>query len=131
MQVKNIATAMLKELNRANKIHGGFHSPHEGYAIILEELDELFDEIKKKHPDDRRMREEAIQVGAMAMKFIASMENGWKPMETKRFTQQEFEAKCNQCQFTVMTEEEIVKLGKDPCESCCDFSNWKPKEVTD
>jgi len=61
---------MLVELTRANKMYPRFHSPHEGYAVLLEELDELWDEIKKKQPDKTRMREEAIQVGAMAIKFI-------------------------------------------------------------
>ena len=63
---------MLVELTRANKMYPQFHSPHEGYAVLLEEMDELWDEIKKKQPDKTRMLEEAIQVGAMAIKFIKS-----------------------------------------------------------
>jgi len=63
---------MLVELTRANEVYPRFNSPHEGYAIMLEEMDELFEEIKKKQPDKTRMREEAIQVGAMAIKFILS-----------------------------------------------------------
>lgn len=42
---------------------------HEGYAILLEEVDELWDEVKKKNPDKERMRKEAIQIGAMALAF--------------------------------------------------------------
>lgn len=53
---------------------GSFHpmaSPHEGYAVILEELDELWVEVKA---DDRaRMREEAIQVAAMAIRFLVDV----------------------------------------------------------
>ena len=64
--------SILEELERANRIYEPFNSPHEGYAILLEEMDELFEEIKKKQPDKTRMREEAIQVGAMAIKFILS-----------------------------------------------------------
>jgi len=73
MQDKNdIIFSIIAELDRANKLYEPFNSPHEGYAIMLEEMDELFEEIKRKQPDKTRMREEAIQVGAMAIKFILS-----------------------------------------------------------
>lgn len=65
------------ELTRASEDHGKtFNSNHEGYAVILEELDELWDEIKKKKAiqDHKLMRAEAIQVASMAVKFILSME---------------------------------------------------------
>lgn len=53
---------------------GSFHpmaSPHEGYAVILEELDELWVEVKAH--DRARMREEAVQVAAMALRFIVDL----------------------------------------------------------
>jgi len=49
-----------------------FRSEHEGYAIVKEEVDELWDEIKKK-PKERdleKMRKEATQVAAMATRFM-------------------------------------------------------------
>lgn len=49
------------------------NTPHEGYAVILEELDELWVEIKKKKPDTQEMRKEAIQVAAMAVRFIEDL----------------------------------------------------------
>lgn len=33
--------AVDEELTRARAKHGPMHGPHEGYAVILEELDEL------------------------------------------------------------------------------------------
>ncbi len=46
-----------------------FNTPHEGYAVILEELDELWELIKKnKHKSD--MRKEAYHIAAMAIRFI-------------------------------------------------------------
>ena len=60
------------ELDEATATNAPFHSAHEGYAVILEEVDELWDEIKKK-PANRNtieMRKEAIQVAAMAIRFI-------------------------------------------------------------
>lgn len=68
----NICGELLYELQRARSMYSKFNSAHEGYATILEELDELWDEIKKK-PEKRnimKMRKEAIQVGAMAVRFI-------------------------------------------------------------
>ena len=56
-----------------------FHSAHEGWAVIREELDELWEGIKDCY-DSRpgklpsleieRLRSEAIQVAAMACRFI-------------------------------------------------------------
>jgi len=52
-----------------------FNSSHEGFAVIKEEVDELWDEVKNnKKPDtNQRQQEEAIQVGAMAAKFIMQL----------------------------------------------------------
>jgi hypothetical protein len=53
-----------------------FNSGHEGYAIIKEELDELWNEIKKSK-DSRigtlEMIREAIQIGAMALAFAVEV----------------------------------------------------------
>jgi transcriptional regulator with XRE-family HTH domain len=79
-----IASLMVKELKKADSLYGpNFASAHEGYAILREELDELWEEIKKKSPDQNRLREEAIQVGAMAMKFIFSI-NKWSQPELEK-----------------------------------------------
>lgn len=67
-----VINLILEELDRANKMYGLFNSPHEGWAVMNEEMDELWDEIKNKYPDKIRMLEEAVQVGAMAIKFVLS-----------------------------------------------------------
>ena len=46
-----------------------FHNLHEAYAVILEEMDELWAEIKKKNPNKNLVRAEAIQVAAMAIRL--------------------------------------------------------------
>ena len=66
-----------KELGRARDLGFGlFHSAHEGYAVILEEMDELKAEVWKnqKYREPKKLRDEAIQVAAMAVKFAASLD---------------------------------------------------------
>ena len=76
--IEKIDTAVkliLGELSRATEANDTFHSAHEGYAVILEELDELKAEVWKRRVDrDRnKMLQEAVQVGAMAMRFIVDV----------------------------------------------------------
>ena len=59
------------ELIRATSKHGPFHSSHEGYGVIAEEFDELLDEIRANKR--RRQIKEAIQVAAMATRFIVDI----------------------------------------------------------
>ena len=57
------------ELNRARKINPeAFVCAHHGYAILLEEVDELWAEVKKKpyQRDREEMLEECLQIAAMA-----------------------------------------------------------------
>ncbi len=70
MNRTQIALEMELECEEASRKFAPFNSPHEGYAVILEELDELWDEIKQKSQPRERMREEAIQIGAMAIRFV-------------------------------------------------------------
>jgi hypothetical protein len=65
------------ELRRAMEAFAPMASAHEGYAVILEELDELWQEIRADKGDaaTRRiaMRHEAIQVAAMALRFVVDV----------------------------------------------------------
>lgn len=45
-------------------------SPHEGYAVLQEEVDELWDEIKADRGRLGPARKEAIQVAAMAVRYV-------------------------------------------------------------
>lgn len=58
-----------QELDSATRKYGKFQSAHEGYAIILEELDELFDEIKNRECH-KQLELEVKQVAAMAIRFL-------------------------------------------------------------
>jgi hypothetical protein len=73
----NILEEVAKELERANK-HGKFASAHEGFAILLEEVDELKEHVWMKQSERNLgdMRKEAIQVAAMAVKFVQMIDEG-------------------------------------------------------
>jgi hypothetical protein len=62
---------VIEELDKALRKHPKFNSAHEGWAVIREEVDELWDEVKVRPAKRRRdkMRKEAIQVAAMALRF--------------------------------------------------------------
>lgn len=64
-----------KEYDSACKKFPKFNSYHEGYAVLKEEVDELWDQIKKKDHRDPLLEMEAVQVGAMALKFLVSLIN--------------------------------------------------------
>jgi NTP pyrophosphatase (non-canonical NTP hydrolase) len=63
------------ELDRARAKFPAFHSAHEGFAVLMEEVDELWDEVRANGSRER-MRAEAIQVAAMALRFISDVCEG-------------------------------------------------------
>jgi len=67
----SVESAVKYELDRALFNWPPFNSAHEGYGVLLEELDELWAHVKtnQKRRDLVAMRNEAIQVAAMAMRF--------------------------------------------------------------
>jgi len=71
--MKKIISLVEKELNSAYDKFNDFNSYHEGYAVIKEELDELWDEVKKKKPDKEKMGNELIQIIAMSIRFIQDL----------------------------------------------------------
>lgn len=52
-----------------------FHNQHEAYAVILEEIDELWEEIKKNHKnyDLKAQRKEATQAAAMLARLMVEL----------------------------------------------------------
>lgn len=66
---------VISELQAAQKKHIPMNGAHEGYAVVLEELDELWEEVKElRNVKDRHnicaMRKEASHVSAMALRFM-------------------------------------------------------------
>lgn len=68
-----ILIAVKNEVVRAKDLHGNFSSPHEGYGVLLEEVDELWDEVKNNTVKSANCKQEAIQVAAMAVRFALDL----------------------------------------------------------
>ncbi len=69
MDISRVFNDIDDELHRATSKFGPFHSAHEGYAVLKEEVDELWWAIKANSTKEN-LRGEAIQVAAMAIRFI-------------------------------------------------------------
>ena len=75
MDVDKYLQMIKLELEWATKHRSALTSSHHAYGVILEEMDEMWDEIKGDNLVDAR--KEAIQVAAMALRFLVDSE-GWK-----------------------------------------------------
>lgn len=69
-------TEIKDEVIRAKKLFPtDFVNQHEAYAVLLEEVDELWDEIKKnqRNYDLAAQRKEAVQAGAMLCRLLVEL----------------------------------------------------------
>lgn len=65
---------VVEELVKARSKHPtGIRSGHEGYAVILEEMDEVKAEVWKRKYDPAALRKELVQVAAMAIRMIEDL----------------------------------------------------------
>lgn len=65
-----------EELRDATQNFPPMNTAHEGFAILKEEVDELWEAVRMKQKDPARlpqMRKEAVQVAAMALRFIVDI----------------------------------------------------------
>lgn len=67
---KKFKALVSAELKRARDGHAKQHSLHEGFAVLLEEVDEFWDEVKKKskNRDLQKTLAELVQIAAMAQR---------------------------------------------------------------
>ena len=74
--IESILDAVRSEIVYAIYKHAPMATCHEGYAVILEELDELWDEIKVKQINRNvdKLRKEALQVATMAVRFLHDLD---------------------------------------------------------
>lgn len=65
------ASDVVQELRRAREAHPKkFNSAHEGFAVLKEEVDELWEDVRDRNRSIPSMRAEAVQIAAMAIRFI-------------------------------------------------------------
>ena len=71
-RTKKLLLEVEEELDRAQIHYPGFHSLHEAYAVILEEVDELWEVTRQKnsHKIGFQGKEECIQIASMALRAI-------------------------------------------------------------
>jgi uncharacterized protein YhaN len=74
----NIETDLRNEIKKAESKFAEYHSAHEGYAIIAEKLDELWDEVRKHDHNHLRMYKEAIQVAYTSIRFCKMIKKNYK-----------------------------------------------------
>lgn len=69
-----ILTDVKDELRDAQDKFPKFNSEHEGYAVIKEEVDELWILVKGKKTLWKDKRHECIQIAAMAIRFVHDLD---------------------------------------------------------
>lgn len=64
------------EHSRAVSNHVSLHSLHEGFAVILEELDELWEQVRKRDGDrnNAAILAELVQIAAMAARTAIDLD---------------------------------------------------------
>lgn len=79
-EAEEIINKIKRELMEAAYIYPAFNSAHEGIAIIQEEFEELWDEVKLKPSkrDPAKLEHEAVQLAAMAVRFVFDIVGGKK-----------------------------------------------------
>ena len=71
IRAKRMLKLVAAEYEKARKKHRPMAGAHEGYAVLLEEVDELWDEIKADNHG--RAQKEAVQVAAMALALLVEV----------------------------------------------------------
>lgn len=69
-RLDTVLASVREEVERAINKHGGMASAHEGYAVIQEEVDELWDEVKADRGYQESAMSEAKQIAAMGVKYL-------------------------------------------------------------
>lgn len=73
--IDKVLTEIRLEAVRAARLHAPMNSLHEGYAVLLEEVDELWDWVKanEKRRDYEAIQKETIQIAAMAIRILVDV----------------------------------------------------------
>ena len=73
MNITEAMNKILREHASARTEFKPMNSAHEGHAVIREEFDELWDEVKRNPVHPAAMEKEAVQLGAMVIRFLTEV----------------------------------------------------------
>lgn len=73
MNVQDALRLVEDELAVALERFPSFNSPHEGWAVVKEEEDELWEEVKGNRGRTPEAMAEAVQVAAMAIRYLVDL----------------------------------------------------------
>jgi hypothetical protein len=77
--MQSILDVVNDEIERAVELHGSYNSLHEGYGVMMEEVEEFWEQVKlnpaklndvDKQVRKQQLRDELIQVAAVAVRII-------------------------------------------------------------
>lgn len=80
--MRSILEEIAEELDSATLKFHDFHSFHEGYGVIHEEMAELLDAIRDNDSD--QIRAEALQVAAMCVRLVRDCCDSEDPKHGRR-----------------------------------------------
>lgn len=82
--------AIIAEYNRAINRNGPFNSTYEGWAILIQKMEELWEEIKKVEAGNsgEKLHKYAAQIGALAMRFMVDLGTEEMALKTMESCQQ-------------------------------------------
>ena len=72
-EAERVAVTVVDEVVKAMDKFDAFNSPHEGWAVIREELDELWEHVRANTGRADEARVEAIQIAAMAFRYVLDL----------------------------------------------------------
>lgn len=75
--LRSYLSDILSEYLQARQVYSPVTSAHEGWAVIWEELDELWDEVKANKGYTVTGYQEARQVAAMALAYMIEVAPHW------------------------------------------------------
>ena len=70
------------EIHVARGKHSDMKSRHEAYAVILEELDEVWAEVKRKDCEPAALRDELVQTAAMCIRAVTDLRLCVQPVKS-------------------------------------------------
>lgn len=72
-RLDDVLSEVRDEVQQAVRRHAPLHSPHEGWAVIREELDELWFHVVGNSGRSPEARHEALQVAAMGIRYALDL----------------------------------------------------------